>query len=94
MEKNRTVLVTGGTGYIGSHTCVVLLQAGYQVVILDNLSNSKREVAGAVGDVAGAAPVFYEGDLRDGADLERVFSENDMWKGCRFRPPALMAIQR
>lgn len=45
MEKNKTVLVTGGTGYIGSHTCVVLLQAGYQVVILDNLSNSKREVA-------------------------------------------------
>ena len=44
-----SILVLGGAGYIGSHTCVVLLQAGYQVVILDNLSNSKREVAGAVG---------------------------------------------
>ncbi len=84
MEKNRTVLVTGGTGYIGSHTCVVLLQAGYQVVILDNLSNSKREVAGAVGDIAGAAPVFYEGDLRDSAVLERVFSENDIFAVIHF----------
>ena len=84
MEKNRTVLVTGGTGYIGSHTCVVLLQAGYQVVILDNLSNSKREVAGAVGNIAGADPVFYEGDLRDSAVLERVFSENDIFAVIHF----------
>lgn len=84
MEKNKTVLVTGGTGYIGSHTCVVLLQAGYQVVILDNLSNSKREVAGAVGNIAGADPVFYEGDLRDSAVLERVFSENDIFAVIHF----------
>ena len=70
--------------YIGSHTCVVLLQAGYQVVILDNLSNSKREVAGAVGDIAGAGPVFYEGDLRDSAVLERVFSENDIFAVIHF----------
>ena len=61
------ILVTGGTGFIGSHTCVELLGRGHEVVILDNLRNSRREVVEAVGEVAGRAPSFVEGDVRDAA---------------------------
>lgn len=61
----HSILVTGGTGYIGSHTCVVLMEAGYQVTILDNLSNSTREVVQRIGLIAGRQPRFVEGDVRD-----------------------------
>ena len=66
------VLVTGGTGYIGSHTAVVLLEAGFEVVLLDNLSNSEREVAGRIGAIAGKAPVFYEADIRNQTRLKEI----------------------
>ena len=53
------VLVTGGTGYIGAHTCVKLLEAGREVIILDNLVNSKGSVLEALMDITGKTPVFY-----------------------------------
>jgi UDP-glucose 4-epimerase len=70
-----TVLVTGGLGYIGSHTCVSLLQSGRDVVILDNLSNSLGLVAQRIEAIAGRRPVFVHGDMLDAPLLDRIFSE-------------------
>lgn len=58
-------LVTGGLGYIGSHTCVELLEAGHQVVVADNLSNSKMAVLGRIGEICGHQPEFVQADIRD-----------------------------
>ena len=69
------ILVTGGLGYIGSHTCVELLQAGHGVTILDNLSNSRADVAERIAGLGGAAPIFIEGDVRDRQLLCRIFRE-------------------
>jgi UDP-glucose 4-epimerase len=70
-----TILVTGGLGYIGSHTCLALAKAGYALAIVDNLVNSKRLVFDRLKALArGAALAFHECDLRDGAALERVFA--------------------
>lgn len=66
------VLVTGGAGYIGSHTCVELLEAGHEVVVVDNLSNSKPEALRRVAELAGRAPDFVEADLRDRPALDRL----------------------
>ncbi|NVK00388.1 MAG: UDP-glucose 4-epimerase, partial [Oceanospirillaceae bacterium] len=71
------ILVTGGCGYIGSQTCVVLLEAGHDVVVLDNLSNSSPESLNRVEKICGRAPVFVQGDIRDRALLVRLFDEND-----------------
>lgn len=71
--KQRTILVTGGTGYIGSHTCVELMQAGHQVVILDNLCNSHREVLDRIARIVGRTPTFIEGDVRDRKLLDDLF---------------------
>ena len=68
------ILVTGGMGYIGSHTCVELTQAGHSIVILDNLYNSKASVARRIAALGGRAPVFYEGDMRDRALLDEIFA--------------------
>ncbi|MDD4367953.1 MAG: UDP-glucose 4-epimerase GalE [Oscillospiraceae bacterium] len=70
-----TVLTTGGTGYIGSHTLIELIQAGYKPVVVDNLVNSSREVLRRVEKITGQAILFYEGDVRDRQLLDRVFSE-------------------
>ena len=67
------ILVTGGAGFIGSHTCVELLQAGYEVVIVDNLSNAKADVIGKIEKITGKTPVFYEKDVCDAAALEEIF---------------------
>ena len=74
MTSNKTILVTGGTGYIGSHTCVELLQAGYDVVIVDNLCNSKAAVLGRIEKIAGRRPYFQQTDVRDRAALRAVFT--------------------
>lgn len=70
------ILVTGGTGYIGSHTCVLLLEHGYEVVIIDNLSNSKAEVVKRIEKISGKKVKFYEGDVRDKELLNKIFIEN------------------
>ena len=70
------VLVTGGAGYIGSHTCVELLNQGYGVVVIDNLCNSNPESLKRVAELTGKTPKFYEGDVRDEALLEKIFAEN------------------
>lgn len=71
-----SILVTGGTGYIGSHTCLELLQADYDVIVVDNLSNSNREVLNRIRDISGKKVSFYKADLRDGNTLELIFSQN------------------
>jgi len=70
-----SILVTGGAGYIGSHTCVELLNAGYQVVVVDNLCNSSRESLKRVEEITGKSVTFYETDLLDEAGLEAVFEK-------------------
>lgn len=67
------VLVTGGAGYIGSHTCVVLLEAGHQVVVLDNLSNASATALRRVQEIAGRSLRFVEGDVRRSTDLDAAF---------------------
>lgn len=75
------ILVTGGTGYIGSHTVVELQQAGYEVVIIDNLSNSNRDVLKGIEAITGIAPVFVEGDCTDVDTLKNLFEQNPGIKG-------------
>ncbi|MDP2108697.1 MAG: SDR family NAD(P)-dependent oxidoreductase, partial [Rhodocyclaceae bacterium] len=67
-------LITGGLGYIGSHTCVELLAAGFQVTILDNLSNSKPAVLDRIEKIAGRRPAFIRADVRDRAALEKALT--------------------
>ncbi len=71
-----TILLTGGTGYIGSHTCVELMRAGLDTVLLDNLCNSSPVVVDRIAAIAGRRPVFIEGDVRDRALLDQVFRDH------------------
>ena len=73
-----SILVTGGTGYLGAHTCVKLLEAGRDVVIIDNLVNSKANVLDSLEQITGKRPLFYYGDLRDGALLEQIFGKHEI----------------
>ncbi len=68
------VLITGGNGYIGSHTCIELLAAGHAVTIVDNLSNSSPAVVERIARIAGRQPEFHQLDVRDAAGLERLFA--------------------
>lgn len=78
MGKEKTILVTGGAGYIGSHTCVELLNQGYQVVVVDNLCNSDVEALKRVEQITGKACRFYELDLRDKEALKKVFQQESI----------------
>ena len=73
-----SVLVTGGAGYIGSHTVLLLLEAGYSVVVLDNLSNSSRESLNRVERLTGKSLEFIEGDIRDSDCLKKIFDGHDI----------------
>ncbi|GAB3539466.1 UDP-glucose 4-epimerase GalE [Noviherbaspirillum agri] len=73
---SRKILVTGGAGYIGSHTVLALLEAGYQVLVLDNLCNSTAESLHRVAQICGKTPVFYRGDIRDSGLLNKLFDEH------------------
>lgn len=70
------ILVTGGVGYIGSHTCVQLIEKGYEIVVVDNLSNSKLEALRRVREITGKEIKFYKVDICDREGLRKVFSEN------------------
>ena len=69
------ILVTGGTGYIGSHACVALIEAGHDVVILDNLCNSSAQVLTRLERITGREPVFVQGDVRDRDCLDQIFAD-------------------
>lgn len=73
-----TVLVTGGAGYIGSHTCIELINAGHSVLVLDNLCNASRRSLERVEAIVGQPVPFIEGDIRDAALLDRLFSEQSI----------------
>lgn len=72
------VLLTGGTGYIGSHTAIAMIDAGCDVVIADNLSNSRLQVIDRIQQITGARPEFYECDIRDRAALGSIFTEHSI----------------
>lgn len=73
-----SILLTGGTGYIGSHIAVELIAAGHRPVIADDLSNSKASVVDRIEKITGSRPAFYEADVCDRAALRRIFDENDI----------------
>ena len=85
-----SILVTGGTGYIGSHTLVALIEAGYNPVIVDNLVNSKLKVLERIAKIAGKKPPFYKIDLRDTAALDKVFRKHKITSVIHFA--ALKAV--
>lgn len=72
----ESILVTGGTGYIGSHACVALIKAGYHIIILDNLSNSSSNVLKRLKRLVGLKPHFVQGDIRNRSILDKVFVNN------------------
>ena len=72
------VLVTGGAGYIGSHTCVELIEAGHEPVVIDNLRNSNSESLNRVKMITGREVPFYEGDVRNEELLDTIFSQHDI----------------
>lgn len=74
----KTVMVTGGAGYIGSHTTLALLEAGFKVIVLDNLSNGSEESLKRVAQLVGQEPVFVEGDIRNREVLDRLFAEHSV----------------
>ena len=75
---HKTILVTGGTGFIGSHTTIELLSEGYEVVIVDNLCNSNIEVLNRIKTITGKSPVFYDLDILDKNKLSKVFEEHSI----------------
>ena len=72
------ILVTGGAGYIGSHTCIELINAGYDVVVLDNLCNSSKESLNRVEKIVGREIKFYEADIRDAKALKEIFAAEEI----------------
>ena len=84
------VLVTGGAGYIGSHTCVELIEAGHTPIVIDNLSNSNPESLRRVAEITGKTVEFIEGDVRDEALLEKIFAEHEI--SCTIHFAGLKAV--
>ncbi|MFI5219562.1 MAG: UDP-glucose 4-epimerase GalE [Bacteroidia bacterium] len=76
--NSKKIVVTGGTGYIGSHTCVELINKGYEVIIIDNLSNSKIEVVNSIGEITGTKPEFHKIDVCNLKELEGFFKQNQV----------------
>ena len=85
-----TILVTGGAGFIGSHTVVELIQAGHTPVIIDNLCNASPRVIGRIAEITGHTPAFYQGDIRDRELLRRIFAEHPIQSVIHFA--ALKAV--
>lgn len=74
----KTILLTGGLGFIGSHTCVVLEQAGYKTILLDNLSNSSLSALDAIEEIIGYRPTFYDADIRDRKAISSILTANSI----------------
>lgn len=74
--KGKTILVTGGLGYIGSHTVVELLSDGFTVIIVDNLSNSEKFILDRIEEISGIRPLFYENDLCDISAVQKIFQSH------------------
>lgn len=72
----KAILVTGGTGYIGSHTTVELMEAGYEVISIDNLSNSNIEVLDGIERITGKKPIFYQADVNDALKMDEILSKH------------------
>ena len=72
------ILVTGGAGYIGSHTCIELINVGYDVVVVDNLCNSCVEALKRVEKIVGREIPFYEADIRDAQAMKQIFEKEDI----------------
>ena len=83
-NSSNKILVTGGVGYIGSHTCIELIAAGYEVVVYDNLSNSNLEALKRTEQIAGKSITFIEGDVLDAQLLNQVFDEHDFFGVIHF----------
>lgn len=77
-ERKQKILVTGGLGFIGSHTVVALQEKGFEVIIIDDLSNSRLEVLDGIHSISGIQPTFYQIDLRDKQILKKVFEEHQI----------------
>lgn len=73
-----TILVSGGTGFIGSHTCVELIESGYDIAVFDNLANSKEESLNRIEQICGTRPRFYQADMLDRNALEQIFEQEDI----------------
>lgn len=84
LGKTMKVLVTGGTGYIGSHTCIQMIEAGLTPIVLDNLYNSKEKVLSRIKEVTGQSVSFYQGDVRDSSILQTIFTEHDIYAVIHF----------
>jgi len=84
------VLVTGGAGYIGSHTCLELLESGYGVIVIDNLCNSNPKSLERVQQLTGKSLTFYEGDVRDEKLLQKIFASHEI--GCVIHFAGLKAV--
>lgn len=80
----KKILVTGGLGFIGSHTVIQLIENGYEPIIVDNLVNSKLEVLNRLEKITGIRPKFYQFDVRDEANLDKIFAENDIFAVIHF----------
>ncbi len=74
----KNIFITGCCGYIGSHTCIELLESSYEIVGLDNSSNSKREVLDKIKQITNKEITFYEGNMLDKVLLEKIFTENEV----------------
>ena len=73
---SKKILLSGGAGYIGSHTAVALLEAGYEVIIVDNYCNSSPEAINRIQEVSGKQVKVYEADVKDSAAISKIFAEN------------------
>ena len=90
----ETVLISGGAGYIGSHTAVELIAAGYDAVIIDNLSNSEAEAVEGVRRITGVDVPFEQVDTCDEAALRRVFEKNTISAPSSISPPTRLSASR
>ena len=79
--NNKSILVTGGLGYIGSHTTVALIEKGYKVCIIDDLSNSSIDVLKRIKKITNVSPDFFEFDLTDSSSVKTFFKKNNSYDG-------------